>query len=394
MRSGLRRAARPLLRAAADRLHGPRYLRARRAISRLEAHDLGSGYRGTRRRVLVLYDPNAIALSQVHPFLDWRRIAGAGDLDIELKAAELPAHFAAHAASGLKALPDADTVIFQPDLVRLGDTAPIVAPALRDRYPHARLVLLDGTPHSGFLGVEGVVDAIDAYVKKSSLADRAAYARPVLGDTVLTDYFARRHDCPLPEATMAVPDRFWAKLIVGPAFITDRRIMPLFARPFAEIGGQPRTIDLNARIAKRGAPWYAAMRSDADERAGALEGIAIARGQGLKLKAFMAELRQSKCTFSPFGYGELCWRDYEAMAMGSVVIKQGMDGFVTAPDLFDRDETYVPVAWDLSDFEERTRAVLADEDRRQAIAARAYGRARDYLFGGGLGAYLRQVVQG
>ena len=53
----------------------------------------------------------------------------------------------------------------------------------------------------------------------------------------------------------------------------------------------------------------------------------------------MRELAQCGICFSPFGYGEVCWRDDEAVYSGALLINPGMSHMVTEPDVFVPGET-------------------------------------------------------
>ena len=70
----------------------------------------------------------------------------------------------------------------------------------------------------------------------------------------------------------------------------------------------------------------------------------------------MRVLRSTKVVVSPWGYGEWCWRDFEAIRAGCVLMKPRCD-VVTAPDVY-RDgwlEWYNP---DHSDLNSRVDEVL------------------------------------
>jgi hypothetical protein len=108
-------------------------------------------------------------------------------------------------------------------------------------------------------------------------------------------------------------------------------------------------------------------------------GLTVVRGDGVTLPRFIAEMKRSKLVFSPFGYGEVCWRDYEAVMTGAVLLKPDMGHVQTDPDIFVPWETYVPVAWDLSDFEATVRRVVGDEGLRSRIARQAFDLLHGWL---------------
>lgn len=76
---------------------------------------------------------------------------------------------------------------------------------------------------------------------------------------------------------------------------------------------------------------------------------ACGAGRTLSEGNYRLSLLRSKCVLSPFGWGEACCRDYQAMALGAVVIKPNMDHVECWPDIFKAGETYLPCKPDWSD---------------------------------------------
>jgi hypothetical protein len=91
------------------------------------------------------------------------------------------------------------------------------------------------------------------------------------------------------------------------------------------------------------------------------------------------EIAHSRITLSPFGWGELCLRDFEAVRAGSLLLKPDMSHLETWPDVFKPGETYVPFDWEGHNLIERARNYLRDEASRARIARRAYESYRDQL---------------
>lgn len=67
---------------------------------------------------------------------------------------------------------------------------------------------------------------------------------------------------------------------------------------------------------------------------------------------FANVMRKSKCTLSPYGMGEVCFRDFEIIQFGSVMIKPDMSNILTTPNMYIPYETYIPCALDYSDLAE------------------------------------------
>jgi len=77
-------------------------------------------------------------------------------------------------------------------------------------------------------------------------------------------------------------------------------------------------------------------------------------------KRFYQVMLDSKIVLSPWGYGEVCIRDFEAMLTGAVVIKPDMSHLVTNPTVYIPNKTYLPCRQDFSDVPEIVERVVND----------------------------------
>ena len=73
---------------------------------------------------------------------------------------------------------------------------------------------------------------------------------------------------------------------------------------------------------------------------------------------FVKIMKRSKIGLSPFGMGELCYRDLELIQWGCLLVKPDMSKVIIEPDFFKPMETYVPVNPDWSDLNETIHKVL------------------------------------
>lgn len=69
-------------------------------------------------------------------------------------------------------------------------------------------------------------------------------------------------------------------------------------------------------------------------------------------------LSRSKCALSPYGMGEICFRDFEIIQNGSVLIKPDMSNVITYPNIYIPYETYIPCKLDYSDLMEKIEWVI------------------------------------
>ena len=249
---------------------------------------------------------------------------------------------------------------------------------LKNAFPNAKIAFMDwfAPLHIRYAGC--TAPYIDTYIKKQLYRDFGDFSRPTIGDTNLNDYYARRFNIDDEPMQTLPPPGFEQKLYLGSNFCMSPQMIDYFLN-------QPprhadRNIDLHARIAVNGVPWYQAMRQEAkdavDRLRKAREGIRVAAEGRVRRYRFFAEMQRSKLCFSPFGYGEVCWRDYEAFATGALLLKPDMDHLSVAPAVFEPGQTYVSLRWDLEDFEEKIDYYLKHEDERQAICKNAFERIK------------------
>lgn len=98
-------------------------------------------------------------------------------------------------------------------------------------------------------------------------------------------------------------------------------------------------------------------------------------------RQFFRELASSKIVASPFGWGEINYRDYETFLAGAMLFKPDMSHMETWPAFFERDITYGSFSWDLSDLMDKLDHYLSDDTLRIRIAQEAQRRYRQFLLG-------------
>ena len=80
----------------------------------------------------------------------------------------------------------------------------------------------------------------------------------------------------------------------------------------------------------------------------------------LPFEEYIRNLWDSKISFSPFGMGEICFRDFECMQYGTIFLKPNQDIVKTIPNIYIAGETYIDIEYDWSNLEERIDYVLSD----------------------------------
>ena len=82
--------------------------------------------------------------------------------------------------------------------------------------------------------------------------------------------------------------------------------------------------------------------------------------QGLTDRSeYLRNLDECKICLSPFGYGEICHRDFEAWEAGVCLLKPNMYHLETWPDLYAEHETYLPCSHDFHDLDLKIEQALS-----------------------------------
>lgn len=321
--------------------------------------------RKSATKVLILSHDNDICRSQIHPFFFYRK-----QLFKKYSVSISEQNINRFSVEPTKTLERADIVMLQPWYDIGDDGLNRLIDNVRNHCKPSRIVFLDSYAPTDLRFANTLNDQIDLYLKKHVLKDRSLYGKSTLGDTNLTDYAAKKHSLNLPKTTFPIPANFLDKLIIGPSFFTaDYLLGKLYEdRPFHHSD----MFDIHARLGTKGAPFYQLIRGEALKAVGQLNHAAILKTFPVKKRQYLQELSRSRLCFSPFGYGEVAWRDYEAIILGSTLLKQDCSHLETYPDIFRSGESYVSLKWDFSDFNHKVHHFLDNSEDRQRIAINAF----------------------
>ena len=96
--------------------------------------------------------------------------------------------------------------------------------------------------------------------------------------------------------------------------------------------------------------------------------LKVASGAPVAKKQYRNELRSSKISISPFGWGEVCYRDFESFISGALLLKPSMEHLQTYPDVYIPNQTYVPVSWKMDDLKETLEHAVSNYVSLKAVA--------------------------
>ena len=233
---------------------------------------------------------------------------------------------------------------------------------------------------------------IDLYLKKQLLVDKSLYGKNFVGGRIFTDFYNSRFNIrddvlfkqffpPDPKLLFKV-DLSW-NIGLGDmfkAFTKTNTIQRLFLKAnstnYKINFTSPRinkendifirtTSNLERKlVAFHRQELVARLQKiiDSNQLSGST------KGKWLTTKEFRKALTITKILPSPFGWGEIGVRDFEAFIFGAALLKPDMQHLETWPYYFINDKTYCSFNWDFSDLENKIKELLDSEEKRLQIA--------------------------
>lgn len=208
-----------------------------------------------------------------------------------------------------------------------------------------------------------VIPHVDRYLKKQMYVDKSLYSQDILGDRLYSDYYIKKYKFKAPEtiekyATKICIEGFekiglsW-NIGLGD-YILERKKRSLFLEKRGKLVYYPPTINRKINCHFRGTvsdDLYGFQRKRALDILKSCGDIIVPDySSDVNHKEYIEELKQAQAVVSPFGYGEICIRDFESFIYGSALIKPDMDHVDTYPNWFKKDVTYLSVDWDFQTF--------------------------------------------
>lgn len=224
-----------------------------------------------------------------------------------------------------------------------------------------KLVWLDTADSTGTCMFD-VMPIVDFYLKKQILKNKKRYLYPMWGGRIFCEYYHAKTGLDDDQLNQTYPvldikyiDKLRLSWNVGLSDIFSKGAslllhpysmkMPSFIEP-----GTDKEFDLHFR----GSGWSTIagyQRTRCKELVNSLVGITHPDvNSKVPYKEYLDEIKKSKMVLSPFGWGEICTRDFEAFAYGAVLLKPSMEHALTYPNWYRPNETYIPIKWNFENF--------------------------------------------
>lgn len=272
------------------------------------------------------------------------------------------------------------------------DQSPTLELLRKARKYTNKIIWLDSSDSTGVTHFE-LLPYVDLYLKKQLLKDKSLYKKEFYGGRIFTDYYHKKFGVkdeknftqyfPLEEKYLHKVDLSW-NIGLGDMFNSFTKINELRLK-FPWMFKVNYELNFTSPEKKRNNDFFirttyklqretvAFHRKELLKRLNNLltkrENITgSTNGRYLSIRKFRKQMSDSKILPSPFGWGELGVRDYEAFIYGAVLLKPDISFMETWPNIFIENETYKPFRWGFEDFEIAVLDLLNDDYNRIKIA--------------------------
>lgn len=248
-----------------------------------------------------------------------------------------------------------------------------------------RIVWLDASDSSGTCMFD-VLPFVDLYLKKQIYKDRELYMSDYLGQRLYVDYYSKKyglmpcedetncnkitniHD--LSKLDISWNAAFWNFIKSGVSSYLHRslglnvNLHKYFLEPNVN---RDYLIFFNGSIPQNDSA-ITFQRKNMVKLINELDRKdCLAPMELLSRNEYLDIMRNSFVAPSPFGWGEICNRDFEAFMYGNCLLKPSMEHLETYPDLYVKDQTYIELDWDFKNFNNIAEFVGTDEGKKFAV---------------------------
>jgi len=239
------------------------------------------------------------------------------------------------------------------------------------------LIYFDNADSTGQFHSE-VLPYVDIYFKKQLLKDRSLYSENLSGKRLFTDFYTKNYDFEVKTSSTRGDEfisRFKDKIALSWNFaLKDYRYSNLISRflyGFTRKNNlkfykpsKDRKLILSANFTIK--PTYNLIYFQRNqllqilkEKYGTKSNVSLGK---IPKKNYLLTMRSSKAIVSPYGWGEVCYRDFETFIAGAALIKPDMDHLDTWPNLYKKDETYISIPWKIEEWSNAFSEILSEEN--------------------------------
>lgn len=231
-----------------------------------------------------------------------------------------------------------------------------------------------------------IIKYVDIYSKSQLLKDKNLYKKKFYGNRIFTDFVFKKYKIvdAVKSYSLSINEKSIKKLrihwnsSIGNYTYIGRILDKLYEkskfRMFLktpvkyQIFKKKKNLfyNMNVKYSRQTVAWY---------RESAFKNLNLEVPKRIKTYKYFIELEKSKVSLSPFGWGEINYRDFESFICGSLLVKPNMSHLETWPDLY-QDKNYISYSWNGNDLMEKFKKIKKNYPYYSKIAQ----NGRDFYF--------------
>ena len=230
-----------------------------------------------------------------------------------------------------------------------------------------KIFFFDNSDSSSLLNYD-VIDHVDLYFKSQILKNSEDYKKKIYGCRLYCEYYKKKYNVRDEENSYSSPlksDQVKKLRLSWNSGFSDysfygpitKKLYSIFPLDFFLSGPiikkkDTKTLDINLRMNLK----YS-RNTISFHRNKMIELFDKPTHKVNRLKYFK-ELHNSRIVLSPFGWGEINYRDFETFLYGALLVKPNMDHMTTWPDYYKKNKTYISVDWSFRSLKKEIEYIL------------------------------------
>ena len=255
-----------------------------------------------------------------------------------------------------------------------------------------KLIFLDLSDSSSTI-INEALEIVDIYFKNQVHKNKNIYLKPLYGRRIFTDYYHEKFKIKDKNFEKKIPVKnknnlkkikiLWNSYFSNYSIYGDLKMRLYKLLPLKFFLNIPR-LAIDKNIKKNDVSCRMGLNYSKETVAFQRKKInEILKGsykfKKVSRRIYFQELKKSKILISPFGYGEINLKDFEAFFYSCLLFKANMDHQETWPNFYLKDETYVDFNWNLNNFQNKLDHIIRNFEQYFEIANYANSLYNSYL---------------
>jgi hypothetical protein len=237
-----------------------------------------------------------------------------------------------------------------------------------------------------------VINHIDKYCKGQILKDKTEYKKKFYGNRIFTDFCKKKYNIVDDDISYSAPvktqkeiekiDIFWNSSIsnysiLGKVMNECYNYFPIKQMLFPPQKKINKTKDreiffrMNMKYSRMTVQWH---REQAEKKLNLNNECSR-----INVFQYFNELSRSKVSISPFGWGEINYRDFETFLCGSLLIKPKMNHLKTWPNFYRDGTDLITYDWSCNDLHKKVSEIINNYNQFKHIAINGQKNYIDFL---------------